>query len=88
MQSAVDAVWTLLRRGKYYSVRDLANISGQPRTSVADAIQFLTKYGFTERIGEVEPLFTKSKIELSPSECVRLLECSVISAGKQSEQIT
>ena len=64
-----------MKQGKYYSVQDLSNASGYPRSLVAEVTLFLSKYGFAERIGVDEPLFTRVKLELSPVETVKLLEC-------------
>lgn len=73
--SWIDSVWASMREGKYYSVQDLANASGCPRTLVANVTDFLAKYGFAEKIGRSEPLFTRAKLELSPTETIKLLEC-------------
>jgi hypothetical protein len=61
--------------GGYYSIRDLTNISGQPRSVVTDVMQFLTTYGFVKEIGTSEPLFTKSSIILSPTQSMNILQC-------------
>lgn len=64
-----------MKQGKYYSVQDISNASGYTTSLVADVMQFLSKYGFAERIGIDEPLFTRVKLELSPAGTVKLLEC-------------
>jgi hypothetical protein len=64
-----------MKQGNYYSLEDLSNASGYPRSLVGDVMLFLSKYGFAERIGADEPLFTRVKLELSPVETVKLLEC-------------
>ena len=70
-----DGLWTTMTLGKYYSVRDLANLTGQPRSTVADVLQFLANYGFVDRVGEKEPVFTKSPVKFSPGESINLLKC-------------
>jgi len=62
-------------RGKYYSIPDLANLTGQPRNIVADVLVFLTEYGFVESVGVNEPVFTKSQVKFSPGESINLLKC-------------
>jgi len=62
-------------QGKYYSIRDLANLSSQPGIAVTDVVKFLTAYGFVKRLGTAEPLYTRSSAVLSPSESMKLLKC-------------
>jgi hypothetical protein len=64
-----------MTQGKYYSLHDLANLAGQPRSTVAEVMRFLTKYGFVKRIGATEPVFTKSNVKFSPGESINLLRC-------------
>ncbi len=73
--SWADGVWAAMMQGKYYSIYDLANLTEQPRSSVADVLRFLTNYGFVNRIGAKEPVFTKSSVEFSPGETINLLKC-------------
>jgi hypothetical protein len=73
--SWADGVWATMTQGKYYSIHDLANLTEQPRSSVADVLRFLTNYGFVNRIGAKEPVFTKSTVEFSPGETINLLKC-------------
>ena len=73
--SWTDSLWTTMAKGKYYSVNDLANLTEQPRSTVADVLKFLTKYGFVRRIGRNEPVFTKSSVKFSPGESINLLKC-------------
>ena len=62
-----------MTQSKYYTVSDLANLTRQSRSTVAEGLQFLTKFGFVNRIGENEPVFTKSPVKLSPGESITLL---------------
>jgi predicted transcriptional regulator len=62
-----------MTQGKYYSIHDLANLTEQPRSSVSDVLRFLTNYGFVNRIGAKEPVFTKSTVKLSPGETINVL---------------
>jgi hypothetical protein len=64
-----------MTKGKYYTVNDLENLTEQPRSTVADVLKFLTKYGFVRRIGVNEPVFTKSSVKFSPGESINLLKC-------------
>ena len=73
--SWADGVWATMTRGEYYSIRDLANLTEHPRSAVADVLRFLTNYGFVNRMGTEEPVFTKSTVEFSPGETINLLKC-------------
>ena len=61
-----------MEAGKYYSISDLAYISGQPRTSIFDSIRFLSKYGFVQRIGQSTEIYTKTG-KISPARSAELL---------------
>ena len=63
-----------MRKGEFYSVRDLANLSDQPGTAVEDVVRFLAKYGFVEAVG-ANQLFRKSSLRFSPGESVNVLRC-------------
>jgi DNA-binding MarR family transcriptional regulator len=73
--SRVDDVWALMRQGEYYSVRDLANLSDQSRSTVMDIIKFFSKYGFVEQIGASELFTKKSTVNVSPMQSIYLLSC-------------
>ena len=73
--SWADNLWATMTRGKYYSIHDLAYIMGQSRSTVADVLVFLTEYGFVQRVGTNEPVFTKSPVKFSPGESINLLRC-------------
>jgi DNA-binding IclR family transcriptional regulator len=76
--SGIDNVLMMMAKGRYYSVRDLANLSSQPQTTVAGVVEFLAKYGFVERLGVNDPLFIKStKITMSPAEAANVLRMLV-----------
>jgi hypothetical protein len=64
-----------MNRGEYYSILDLANISGQPMSVVTDVVKFLADYGFLKQIGRTEPVFTRSSIILSPTQSMNILLC-------------
>jgi Fic family protein len=64
-----------MTQGKYYSIHDLASLTGQPRSTVTDVLQFLANYGFVDRIGAKEPVFTKSQVKFSPGETINILRC-------------
>jgi len=63
-----------MRQGNYYTVGDLANLSGQPSSAVADAVKFLTKYGFVKRLGREDALFTRTSIKISPADTLNILQ--------------
>jgi len=62
-----------METGKYYSIRDLTNVSGQPRNVVREAVNFLTQYGFVRTIGK-DPLFHRSQIIISPTQTLKMLQ--------------
>ena len=57
--------------GKYYSVKDLANLINQPNTVITESMQFLAKYGFVKGFAR-EEIFTKTG-KLSPAKSAQLL---------------
>jgi hypothetical protein len=65
--------------GRYYSVKDLANITQESSGIVEEVLEFLTKYGFIERIGSNVPVYARSKIGISPGESISLLKSLVTS---------
>ncbi|MGD0423370.1 MAG: hypothetical protein ABSA92_07920 [Candidatus Bathyarchaeia archaeon] len=70
-QSWLDEIWSMMETGKYYSIRDLANLTDQPNTSITDSMRFLSKYGFVRSFGQLE-IFTKTG-KLSPAKSAQLL---------------
>ncbi|MGA2626604.1 MAG: hypothetical protein ABSF63_06040 [Candidatus Bathyarchaeia archaeon] len=73
--SWADDLWAIMTQGKYYSIHDLANLTEQSRSTVAGVLEFLANYGFVDRIGAKEPVFTKSTVKFSPGETINLLKC-------------
>lgn len=72
-KSRADSIWSAMRAGEYYSIRDLANVCEQSSSSVAAVMRFLSKYGFVQSYAKSE-VFTKAKFQISPDESVGLLE--------------
>jgi hypothetical protein len=70
-QYCVDEIWSMMETGKYYSIRDLANLTDQPNTSIIDSMAFLSKYGFVRSFRQAE-IFTKTG-KLSPAKSAQLL---------------
>lgn len=73
--SWADGVWARMIQGRYYSIADLASLMGQPGSMVADVLEFLANYGFVNRVGAKEPVFTKSTGKFSPGETIKILNC-------------
>ena len=69
-----------MAEGKYYSIKDLINLSGQDGPLVVEVVSFLARYGFIERAGWDDSIYTKSKIVISPGKSVDLLKNLVNSA--------
>ena len=63
-----------MAKGEYYSIRDIANVSGQPGSIITDTMDFLTRYGFVRKTGGNDPLFRKSSITLSPNQTMEILQ--------------
>jgi DNA-binding IclR family transcriptional regulator len=66
-----------MKKSEFYSIRDLASLSGEAGSTVSAVVTFLAKYGFVEQLGSDEPVFKKSGMALSPGESVRLLKTIV-----------
>jgi hypothetical protein len=64
----------MMEAGKYYSVNDLASLSGENHNTVLQVVDFLAKYGFVDRVGSVDSVYAKSKIVLAPSESIEILK--------------
>ena len=80
-RSWVDEIWSMMTDGKYYSVRDLASLCGEERSTVVEIVSFLAKYGFIERAGWDESIYTKSaQVTISPGKSIELLKEVVKSA--------
>jgi len=70
-----DTVWARMRSGEYYTIRDLANASGEGIGMVARILDFLTKYGFVDRVAGQESLFRRRVVaySLNPEETAEML---------------
>jgi len=64
----------MMSEGKYYSIKDLISLSGQDGSFVVEVVSFLARYGFIERAGWDDSIYTKSAIEISPGKSVDLLK--------------
>ena len=64
----------MMAEGKYYSIRDLTSLSGASGSMVAEVVSFLARYGFIERAGWDDSIYTKSEIIISPGKSVDLLK--------------
>jgi hypothetical protein len=64
----------MMSEGKYYSTKDLINMSGESGSIVAEVVSFLARYGFIEQAGWNDSIYTKSKIVISPGKSVDLLK--------------
>ena len=60
-----------METGKYYSIRDLTNLSKKSNDSVTECMRFLSEYGFVRSFRQAE-LFTRMS-KLSPAESAQLL---------------
>lgn len=70
----------MMTEGKYYSVKDLANLTGENNSTTAEIVRFLAKYGFVEQAGWDDTVYTKSKIIISPGKSIELLKTLVKTA--------
>lgn len=69
-----DTIWSIMSEGKYYSIKDLISLSGQDGPFVAEVVSFLARYGFIDRAGWDDSIYTKSEIIISPGKSVDLLK--------------
>jgi hypothetical protein len=69
----VDAIWSAMRDGEFYSPNDLANSLEQPVESVTRVLEFLKRYKFAEQVTRREMIFRKVANSLSPGEALRVL---------------
>jgi len=67
----------MMTEGKYYSTKDLINVSGENGSMVAEIVSFLARYGFIEQAGWDDTVYTKSKIIISPGKSIELLKTLV-----------
>lgn len=59
---------------EFYSPSDLANSLGQPTHAVTRVLEFLTKYGFAERVTRREMIFRKLANAFGPGDALRVLQ--------------
>jgi len=64
----------MMADGKYYSIKDLISLSGVDASLVAEVVTFLARYGFIEKAGWDDTIYSKSKIVISPGKSVDLLK--------------
>jgi len=84
----VDAVWSAMRKDEFYSPRDLANTLGQPTEAVVRVLEFLSRYGFADRVTERELIFRKVVSALSPSDALRTLRTLLADAPVDADRVT
>jgi hypothetical protein len=70
----------MMSDGKYYSIRDLTSLSGASGSLVAEIVSFSARYGFIERAGWDDSIYTKSEIIISPGKSIKLLKTLVKTA--------
>lgn len=86
-QAWADALWSTMDEGKFYSVKDLANLMGEAGSSVGEVIHFLSKYGFVKRVGSNDPVYTRTDIAISPGESIGILKQLVKTQAAKVNQI-
>jgi hypothetical protein len=73
----VESIWSMMSMKKCYSIQDLVNITGATYQSVSAVMYFLSKYGFVQKIGVEESVYSKSDSRLSPDKSVSLLKVMI-----------
>lgn len=76
-RSWADSLWSMMDAGKYYSIRDLTNLSGESQNTILEVVNFLAKYGFVERVGSTDSVYSKSEIVLTPSKSIEILRALI-----------
>jgi hypothetical protein len=69
----IDTIWSAMQEDEFYSPSDLANVLGQPTFAVVRVLEFLAKYGFTERVTRRELIFRRKENKLGPGDSVSVL---------------
>jgi len=70
----VDVVWSTMGNDEFYSPSDLSNSLGRPTHEVTRVLEFLTKYGFTERVTRREMIFRKIANPFGPCDALKVLQ--------------
>ena len=73
----VDTVWSTMRDGELYSLNDLTNTLERSTEAVTRVLEFLTKYGFAERVTSREMIFRKLPNGVSPGDALKVLQTIV-----------
>ena len=81
MVNLVDLVWSAMGDKELYSPDDLADSLGQPVGAIVRVLEFLTRYGFAERISKHELIFRKLGDAPDPGGTLRILELLVEDAS-------
>ncbi len=75
----VDTVWSAMHESEFYTPNDLSNTLGEPTEAIVRILEFLTRYGFAQKVTKWELIFRKversqprRRIEDSP-DCGRRL---------------
>ena len=76
----VDTVWSTMRDGELYSLNDLTNTLERSSEAVTRVLEFLTKYGFVERVTSREMIFRKLPNGVSPGDALKVLQTIVQAA--------
>jgi len=84
----VDVVWSTMGSDEFYSPSDLSNSLGRPTHEVTRVLQFLTKYGFTERVTKRELIFRKLGNAVGPGEALRVLQMLVMDGDSAATDVT
>jgi len=73
----IDTVWSAMRDGELYSLNDLTNTLERSTEAVTRVLEFLTKYGFVERVTSREMIFRKLPNDVSPGDALEVLRSIV-----------
>lgn len=84
----IDSVWAAMTDNELYSAEDLANASQQPTGVVSRVLEFLTKYGFTEKLVKHQPLYRKLVDSRDPAESLTYLQRIVSNRDLQDVEIS
>ena len=82
----VDSVWVTMRESEFYSPSDLSNTLGEPTEAIVRILEFLTRYGFAQKVTKRELIFRKVVNVPSPGDTLRILrtvaEDASVDAGR------
>lgn len=80
----VDAVWLMMKNAELYSLADLRSVSRQTTDELVPVLEFLTRYGFAERVTRREWLLRRLNVPGAPRGTAAVLQAILASSLSHS----